>query len=190
MASLLFTFYFLLLRARQNFMSLQNLRLISPNEELKAEFLAMAQEYLNHGDDYYKYALENFDSYLNNARRIERGLNLPPHMVQESIFWLHGERRIFGRSGLRHRLTPALEQIGGHIGYDVRPSERRKGYGSLILELTLEKAKNLGLRRVLITCDTDNIGSAKIIEKNGGKLSAQEFLDTTGKMISRYWIEI
>lgn len=172
-------------------MTPQNLKLIAPTAELKAEFLAMAQESLDAGETRYEPALENFDAYLNNSIRNALGKNLPPKIVQENLFWLTDDhRRIYGRSSLRHRLTPALENIGGHIGYDIRPAERRKGFGTLILELTLEKAKNLGLRRVLITCDTDNTGSAKIIEKNGGRLSEQEFSDTAGKMISRYWIEI
>ena len=71
----------------------------------------------------------------------------------------------------------------------MRPSERRKGYGTLILELTLEKAKDLGLDKVLLTCDTDNVASAKIIEKNGGKLAGQAISNKNGKQISRYWIE-
>jgi predicted acetyltransferase len=124
------------------------------------------------------------------VKRNARGTNLPPKIVQENIFWLVGERRIYGRSGLRHRLTPSLEDVGGHIGYDIRPTERRKGFGTLILKLTLEKARQIGLNRVLVTCDTDNTGSVKIIEKNGGKLSEQEFSDAAGKMISRYWIEL
>lgn len=171
-------------------MNRKNITLIEPTDELKAEFLVMAQEYLNAGEERYKSELENFDAYLNNSMRNALGENLPPKIVQENIFWLTNERRVLGRSSLRHRLNPALEDIGGHIGYDIRPAERRKGYGTLILELTLGKAKSLGLKRVLVTCDTDNTGSVKIIEKNGGKLSEQEMSNTLGKMISRYWIEI
>lgn len=172
-------------------MDTRNFRLVAPTEELKAEFLAMAQESLNNGEPRYKSALEDFDAFLNNSLKYARAENLPPRIVQQNLFWLtDDDRRIYGQSSLRHRLTPALEHIGGHIGYDIRPSERRKGFGTLILELTLEKALEIGLRRVLITCDTDNTGSAKIIEKNGGKLSEQEFSNDAGKMISRYWIEI
>jgi predicted acetyltransferase len=171
-------------------MNAQTLKLIEPTAELKAEFLDFAQEYMSAGDKYYKPDLEDFDGFLNNVRRNARGINLPPKIVRENIFWLIGKRRIFGRSALRHRLTPRLEDLGGHIGYDIRPTERRKGFGTLILKLTLEKAKAIGLNRVLVTCDTDNTGSVKIIEKNGGKLSEQEFSDAAGKIISRYWIEL
>jgi len=97
---------------------------------------------------------------------------------------------ILGESRLRHSLTPALEHHGGHIGYVIRPSQRRKGYGTLILALTLEKARALGIQRVRITCDTDNTGSVRIIEKNGGILSAQVISERSGKLISQYWIDL
>jgi predicted acetyltransferase len=98
--------------------------------------------------------------------------------------------KLVGRSDLRHRLNPALEIIGGHIGYDVRPSERRKGFGTLILKLIMEKARKIGLSEVLVTCDTDNIASAKIIEKNGGKLEKQIIYEKTGKLVSHYRIQL
>ena len=110
--------------------------------------------------------------------------------MPENTFWLVLNSRILGRSKLRHWLTPELEHEGGHIGYDIRPSERRKGYGTLILELTLKRAKSLGFGRVLLTCDTDNVASARIIEKNGGKHSGQAVSNRSGKPISQYWIEL
>jgi len=91
---------------------------------------------------------------------------------------------------LRHALTPHLAQIGGHIGYNVRPSQRRQGYGTALLAYTLEQARQFGLTGVLITCDTDNIGSARIIEKNGGQLINQTMVDGYAKLISRYWIDL
>jgi predicted acetyltransferase len=87
-------------------------------------------------------------------------------------------------------LNPDLEIEGGHIGYAIRPSLRKMGYGTLILTLTLEKARALGLRGVLVTCDTENLGSARIIEKNGGVLESVAISPDSNKKISRYWIEI
>ena len=78
---------------------------------------------------------------------------------------------------------------GGNIGYAIRPSERRKGFGTLILRLTLEKAKNIGLTRVLVTCDADNVASRKIIERNGGVLAGQVVSEHTGKLVMRYFID-
>jgi predicted acetyltransferase len=88
-------------------------------------------------------------------------------------FWLVDDCRVLGSSRLRPLLTPALEHEGGNIGYDIRPSERQRGLGTLLLRLTLERPAAIGLPRVKITCDADNFGSIRIIEKNGGTLEAQ-----------------
>jgi predicted acetyltransferase len=167
-----------------------NTKLIEPTAALKTEFLAMAEEYKLGGDDHFKSATEDFSAYLERLRNFASGENLPPDRVPQTAFWLIKDNRILGESNLRHYLNDALLIEGGHIGYSIRPSERRKGYGTLILRLALEKAKTRGLTRVLVTCDTDNIGSAKIIEKNGGKLSGQAISNHTKKPISQYWIEI
>lgn len=128
-----------------------------------------------------------------------RGVGLRPGLVPQSIFWLVREDSnggqaagavIVGVSRLRYALTPSLEDVGGHIGYDVRPSERRKGYGKRLLALTLERARAAGLSRVLLTCDTDNVASVRIIERNGGSLASQSVSPLTGVMVSRYWIAL
>ncbi len=85
---------------------------------------------------------------------------------------------------------PHLEREGGHIGYDVPPSERMKGYGTILLKHVLLKAKEMGIKKVLITCDADNIGSAKIIENNGGIYENESISTESGKPVSRYWISI
>lgn len=171
-------------------MNQRNPVLVEPSVDLAAEFLEMAVEFKAAGDERYDSALENFAVYLERSSNYAQSLNLMPDRVPECEFWLIDDGKIVASSRLRHRLTPALEREGGHIGYAVRPSERRKGYGMLILALTLEKAKNLGLKKLLITCDTDNTGSAKIIEKNRGKLEGYEISDRSGRQISRYWIEL
>jgi predicted acetyltransferase len=171
-------------------MKRENPVLVEPSEDLKIEFLEMAADFKAFGDEYFNTASANFAAYLEKALNHARGLNLKPDRVQETEFWLIADGKLIGRSKLRHRLTPALEREGGHIGYAVRPSERRKGYGTLILKLTLEKAANLGFQKVLATCDTENTGSARIIEKNGGKFAARAILEKSGKQISRYWIEL
>jgi predicted acetyltransferase len=102
---------------------------------------------------------------------------------QTTLWWADGDEFV-GRLGLRHSLTPALRKAGGHIGYDVRPSRRREGHASRMLAAALPIAASLGLDRVLLTCDTDNIGSRKVIEKNGGRLDAEE----EGKL--RFWIAL
>ena len=80
-------------------------------------------------------------------------------------------------------------QYGGHIGDGIRPSERRKGYGTKIIELALVECKKLGINRVLIVCDKNNIGSRKAIINNGGVLE-NEAVREDGSIDQRYWIEI
>jgi len=171
-------------------MNKQEATLIKPTEELSEEFLAMAKEYFSAGEDRYQSALGDSPAYIRGISDAARGINLLPGRVPYTTFWLASGRRLIGRSSIRHQLTPDLEHEGGHIGYDIRPSERRKGYGTLILRLTLDEARRLGISRALLTCDSDNVASAKIIEKNGGKFQDEGVSKRSGKLITRYWIEL
>jgi predicted acetyltransferase len=93
-------------------------------------------------------------------------------------------------SNLRHRLTPALERRGGHIGYSVRPRSRRQGYGSLILRLTLQEAGKLAVATALITCAKDNVGSTMVIRANGGVLQSEELVAEHGEVVQRYYVPV
>ncbi|MCY3833678.1 MAG: GNAT family N-acetyltransferase [Chloroflexi bacterium] len=108
--------------------------------------------------------------------------------VPATRFWLVGASDCFiGDVDLRHYLNESLRRFGGHIGYNVRPSLRRRGYGTLICRLGIEEARKRGIGDILITCDDDNIGSAKIIEANGGVL--RDRIDNgRGVLTRRYWI--
>ena len=107
-----------------------------------------------------------------------------------TTYWLvRPDGTILGQAGLRHRLTPALEDFGGHIGYAIRPSARGKGYGTKMLAMALDEARDMGLPRVLITCDPANIASVRVIQKNGGVVASKS-VAYTGRMTSRYWIEL
>ena len=128
----------------------------------------------------------NFQFYLHAWR--DRRYHPRPGSVPETIFWLIGDGQFIGRTSLRHSLNPKLLQFGGHIGYEIRPTQRRKGYGKLILRLALEQARAIGLTRVLVTCDDTNIGSAKIIEYNGGVLENTVLLAGDSVSTRRYWI--
>jgi len=136
-------------------------------------------------------APQDFAAYLQFLRAQAAGLGLRPGEVPQTTFWLvNSNRRLLGLSRLRHWLTPALEEYGGHIGYLIRPTERRKGFGTKILALTLEKASELALACVRLTCDTENIASARIIERNGGVLSGYGVSPVNGKQTSQYWIQL
>ena len=88
---------------------------------------------------------------------------------------------------MRHHLNESLKRYGGHIGYKIRPSYRRRGYGALICKLGIQGGAQTGVGDILITCDDDNIGSSRIIEANGGVL--QDKIDNgRGVLTRRYWI--
>ena len=176
-------------------MSEEKIKLIEPTLELKAEFQSMVAEYIDAGEqtyaEMYAEGVEDFNSYVAKLHDHAKGLNLPDGWVPSSTFWLVSDNsRVLGCSRLRHYLAGDLKYEGGHIGYDIRPSERRKGYGALVLKLTLEKARQIGLERVLITCHADNIACQRIIERNGGKFASQIIPRQGGKPIRRYWIDL
>lgn len=113
-----------------------------------------------------------------------------PERVPASIYFtLDLDRNIVvGAVDIRHYLNDDLLKTGGHIGDGVRPTERRKGYATAQIKLALDKCKEFGIKRVLMTCDKNNIGSAKSIINNGGVLENE--IDNDGKLLQRYWISI
>lgn len=115
---------------------------------------------------------------------------LAPGRVPETVLWLVEGDEFLGRISIRHELTEELRQVGGHIGYEIRPSRRRRSYGRTILALALPRAKALGLQCALVTCDADNIGSKKIIEHNGGKLESTVAIPGERAPKLRYWIDL
>jgi predicted acetyltransferase len=102
----------------------------------------------------------------------------------------NGKDRCVGRVSIRHRLNDSLAVTGGHIGYGVRPSERRKGYATLILGQSLTIAKMIGIDRALVTCDGANLGSIRTIERNGGYLEGTVLDPKSGILKRRYWITV
>ena len=91
-----------------------------------------------------------------------------------TTFWLRRDGYPIGISKLRHRLNEALLKRGGHIGFCIRPSERGKGYAKVVLEMTLQRARQMGIDRVLLTCDRDNEPSWRTIQGCGGRLEKME----------------
>ncbi|WP_425307667.1 GNAT family N-acetyltransferase [Ammonicoccus fulvus] len=96
---------------------------------------------------------------------------VPASRVHATTLWIVEDGHYLGAVNLRHRLDEFLEAIGGHIGYGIRPSARRRGLATLALDGALARAVTLGLDRVLITCHVDNAGSRRTIERAGGVLT-------------------
>jgi len=139
---------------------------------------------------HYEEARSDFAAYVKRLNEMAQGLNLKDGWVPCSTFWLIGGNRLLGGGSMRHRLNEHLLEIGGHIGYFIRPSERRKGYATQMLAMMLEKARQRFISRVLVTCDKDNVASAKVIQKNGGVLEDERTVIKTGKVKQRYWIDL
>lgn len=111
--------------------------------------------------------------------------------VHNDLYWIVDDGEVVGFLSFRHELNEWLREAGGHIGYSVRESRRRQGYASAALRLGLERAREIGLDRVLVTCDDDNVGSYRTIEGAGGVL--QDVSDQSARghaMLRRYWITL
>jgi predicted acetyltransferase len=149
---------------------MKNSFLIEPNKEYKRSFQNYVLEYKkindNHRFNKRKKALENFDEYLKDLYNYSKGIDLLQGEVPTSTFWLIDNEEVVGVVRIRHQEV----EYSGHIGYDISPAYRNKGYGTNILKLALERAAKIGIKRAIVTCNIDNIPSKKIIEKNNGEL--------------------
>lgn len=134
----------------------------------------------------FKNDYHDFDYYLENLEIKEP----TDGKVPDSVFFLLDidNNRLLGAINIRHYLNDYLLKYAGHIGDGIRPSERNKGYATMMIKLALVECKKLGIDKVLMVCDKDNIASAKTIIKNGGILE-NEFTKDNGKVEQRYWID-
>ena len=169
------------------------LKLVRLEEKYRRHVTEMMDEWLSVETDITPHAIgrhdcHDFENYLTEVNRIEP--TKPGHVPGTTYFCLDEERDIFvGAVNIRHYLTESLMLTGGHIGDGVRPSERRKGVATAMIGLALEKCRELGIDRVLMTCDKWNVGSAKSIMNNGGVLE-NEVVDSDGETVQRFWIEL
>lgn len=132
---------------------------------------------------------DDFQALLDRFEACKAGAEVPNGFVPHETFWLVDEgQRVVAVSNLRYSLTDGLRKRGGHIGFGVRPSARRRGFGTMVLRETLKKAGELGIARALVTCEKSNLGSAAAILRNGGVLEAEEKLDDHHDLLQRYWV--
>ena len=163
------------------------IKLVEPSERYLISYMEAYDEYEKNGVT--TYHLDNAREYdiFEKYENYRTGRNLNPNRVRADYYWLVDEKKgyFIGEISIRHTLSDALWEYGGNIGYGVRYGEWGKGYGTLMLKLALEKAKTLGLERILITCDDDNIASARVMEKNGFEM--ENIIKHDGILIRRYW---
>jgi predicted acetyltransferase len=175
---------------------MKGLSLVAPESKYEKEYIRFVGEC---ADDIKKCEMDHFiplstsgsfKADINHLQDSSKGIGLPDGWVPASTYWLMTENydQILGAINIRHKLTDNLLFRGGHIAYYVHQSERQKGYAKRMLSLGLEKCRDMGIERVLITCAKDNIASAKTIMNNGGVLHSEDIQD--GEQFQRYWIEL
>jgi predicted acetyltransferase len=131
-----------------------------------------------------------FGRYLEVLEEQRRGIGLPPGDVPAVFLFAFAAKRIVGRVTIRPSLDARFERVGGHVGYVVVPEFRRRGYATTMLAMAIRIAfAELGLKRVLVTCDDDNIASIRTIEKCGGVLENVVTGRDLARPKRRYWIE-
>ena len=168
--------------------------IVSLGMEHERELLAFLAEFSVSGEDRIPAFLPDsewsFEEMVEGFAKQSRGEGLPEGWVPGTTRFLVHEGRILGVFNLRHRLTDFLHRFGGHVGYSVRPSERRKGYGTILLEAAKELAQDMRIERLLVTCDPANVASVGVIKKCGGVLEVRFFHETVGHDVGRYWISL
>ncbi len=172
------------------------LELVLPREEHREQLENYLKEHFENGEYHLNGVggldkIKDFEEWLHKIQDENVKEKVKEGRVQATLYLAirKSDNRMIGTIQIRHELNEYLLNIGGHIGDGVRPSERRKGYATEMIRLALEKCKEIGLDKVLITCNKDNIGSRKSIQNNGGILE-NETLDEIGKELQRFWIEL
>jgi len=160
--------------------------LVLPTPDVQTSFLAAMDEFVAEGvhDSQTAAWIEHSDPQWRSpaafvqftaavvADRLEDTPRPERHVPCTTLWWVEGQEYL-GRIAIRHRLNEFLAEVGGHIGYDVRPSARRRGHATAMLRAALPVAAGLGIDSALLTCDHDNLASQRVIEAAGGVFEDQ-----------------
>ena len=161
-------------------------------EKLALEFQEANDEYPFEGVSDLKKVINNsFEEYFNGLEINKHIDEIYPTYANQTTYVLADDsNHIYGLINLRHELKGKLMEVGGHIGYGIRPSERKKWYATLQLKLILDKLKELNINQALITCRENNIASKRTMEKFIGKKDTLVPSNHEGIMEYRYWIDV
>ena len=174
----------------------EKLLLVRPTEDNIGQYEDYRREFLEHGDSMDGTGpmrrIESSREWLEHIRLYESADTLPEGRVLATQYLLvrESDGKLLGMLQLRHYLNDYLKKIAGHIGYSVRPSERRKGYAKRMLAMALDEARKLGLARVMSSCFVENEASRRTILANGGVFDSAVWDEEDGEMLERYWITL
>lgn len=169
-------------------------KLVRPTVDYQASYIEAVHEFK--ADGHHRYVElqpsildAGFAAFIQDELKKEQ---TPPftNAVTETIYWLVDDKDFIGRISLRHELNDFLKTFGGHIGYEVRPTHRKQGHATEMLRLVLIEARKHGMKKVMLTCDDNNIGSQKVIQNNGGVLQDIVKLDFRDVPTMRWWITL
>ena len=167
--------------------------LVKVNEEYKEEALEFKKEFFDCNETVINgsalFDQLSFDDWMDLVKKNENIETVSKDWAVSSVFFLMLESKIIGITEIRHELTtPFLQEYAGHIGYSIRPSFRKKGYGTKLLSLAIDYCKEIGLKEIRLGCYCENIASIGVIEKNSGIcIEKKEYLD--GKLMYIYEIK-
>jgi len=155
-----------------------------PSKKRQTDALSYVKEFIESGSDINGVGglerYEDYDEWLIYIEDLRHGRNMPENYVRSSEYFTIRKKddKIVGMVNIRHELNDFLIDTGfGHVGYGVRPDERRKGYATIQLRMALEKCRQLGINQVHVGCYEENIASRRTIEKNGGRLFRETVTD-------------
>lgn len=173
--------------------------LVYPSAAVYESYIAALREGFRRGigetktEDEIEEIIADFDAHIAPMNAPPEGTIKTPdgqefEKVPYETLWLVADDIFIGEISFRHELSDFLEQFGGHVGYGIRPALEGQGLGTLALKLTIDRARELGIEKLLLTCSPDNLASEKVITKNGG-----EYIDTVEKPFGfddtkRFWV--
>lgn len=161
-----------------------------PSFDLRDAFLRMLDDYAQYepeNGEFYSLAKTDYAGYVDRLDKDEKGIDLPEGIVQCSHRWLVVGEDVVGVVRVRHHIDTPLLYYTGHIGYDIAPSFRRRGYGLRALVEGLNHCRELGITQVLVCADAENPPSWRVIERGGGVLENEIWSDHWDCLVRRYW---